>query len=174
MSAFEKVRMLPGAVDAAAVDEAILDLRAIGAGVHAQRAADRARNAAQEAEGRRRRPWRRRAPAFMSRAAAPASTFSPSMAISSNARPSRITTPGKPPSRTRRLEPAPTTQISCARRQPPQEIGEVGFVRRLEQDLRRAAGAKPCQRGERRVGGESVPRRSGISSRRAGVMSGKA
>ena len=36
--------------------------------------------------------------------------------------------------------------------EPLQEIGKIGFVRRLEQDLRRAAGAKPCQRGERRVG----------------------
>ena len=36
--------------------------------------------------------------------------------------------------------------------EPLQKIGEIGFVGRLEQDLRRAAGAKPCQRGERRVG----------------------
>ncbi len=74
------------------------------------------------------------------------------MAIFSNARPSRITTPAKPPSRTSRLEPAPSDENVVSGVEPLQEIGKVGFVGRLEQDLRRAAGAKPCQRGERRVG----------------------
>ena len=44
--------MLPCAVDAARLHQHVLGLAAIGAAVHAQRAADRARNAAQEREAR--------------------------------------------------------------------------------------------------------------------------
>ena len=50
MSPLLKTRTLPCAVDAARLDQRVLGLAAIGAAVHAQRAADRARNAAEEGE----------------------------------------------------------------------------------------------------------------------------
>ena len=50
MSAWLKTRTRPRAIDAARLDEHVRRLAAIGAGIHAQRAADRAGNAAEEGE----------------------------------------------------------------------------------------------------------------------------
>ena len=50
MSAFEKTRIVAGAIDAARFDQRVLRFAAMGAGVHAQGAADGAGNAAIEGE----------------------------------------------------------------------------------------------------------------------------
>ena len=84
--------------------------------------------------------------------AAPARMRVPSIAISLKPRPSRITTPGTPPSRTIRLEPSPMTVTAISAGRFDEEISEVGFVLRHEQQLRRPADAKPGQFGERLVG----------------------
>ena len=52
MSALRVGAEAPGAVDAARFDQNVLRLGAVSAAVHAQRAADRARNTAQEREPR--------------------------------------------------------------------------------------------------------------------------
>ena len=74
------------------------------------------------------------------------------MAMSPKPRPSRITTPGTPPSRTIRLEPRPMTVTGISAGRLAQKIGQIVFVLRHEQNLRRAADAEPGQLGERLVG----------------------
>ena len=152
MSALVKTctRALP--VDAARLDQRVLGLAAIGAAVHAQRAADRAGNAAEEGEPGDRRLLRGAA-TFTSGTAVPARMRLPSSTLTSlKPRPSRITTPGTPPSRTIRLEPSPMTVTGISAGRLAQEIGEVGLVLRHEQNLRRPADAEPGQLRERLVG----------------------
>ena len=57
-------------------------------------------------------------------------------------------------------------------RQMREEIGEIVFVRRREQHLRRTADAKPGQLASDWFA-SSRPRNSGIAALRSGVMSGK-
>ena len=75
-----------------------------------------------------------------------------------------MTTPGTPPSRTRRLEPRPIDEHRHARRQMLQEIGEVGLVGRREQQLGRPADAKPRDVGKAGAARSAV--RAGRASRR--------
>ena len=76
----------------------------------------------------------------------------PRPSTSPKPRPSRITTPGTPPSRTIRLEPSPITVTGISAGRSRQEIGEIGLVLGHEQHLRRPADAEPGQLGERLVG----------------------
>ena len=98
------------AADAGGLDQHILGLAAIGAGIHAQRAADGAGNAEEEFEPAdigRRRGLRH---ALVERGGAGADDIALGAGLAEAARAdSRITTPGMPPSRTIRLEPTPTT-----------------------------------------------------------------
>ena len=96
-----------------------------------------------------------------------------SIAISLKPRPSRITTPGTPPSRTIRLEPAPITVTGISGRQVAQEIGQIVLVLRHEEHLRRAADAEPGQFAERLVG-QQTPAQSGMRAFRSADDVGKA
>ncbi len=89
---------------------------------------------------------------FTSGTAVPARTRSPGSTLTSpKPRPSRITTPGTPPSRTIRLEPRPTTVTGMSAGRLREEIREVRLVLRHEQHLRRPADAEPGQRRQRLV-----------------------
>ena len=83
--------------------------RAIGAGIHAQRAADGAGNAEIEFEpgeiGRRRRLRH----ALVERGRTGGDDVAFALASPKPRGASRITTPGRPPSRTIKFEPTPTT-----------------------------------------------------------------
>ena len=137
----------------------ILDLAAIGAGVHAQPAADRAGDAGEEFEpgdpglGRGQRhievERRRRRPRSRSR----------SMARPANPRPRRIVTPGIPPSRTSRLEPPPITVTGSRGRQRREKGGEIVDIGGPEQHFRRAADAEPGLPPDRRVRGQPAAHR---------------
>ena len=106
--------------------------------------------------------------------AAPARTRMPSTAISLKPRPSRTTTPGTPPSRTIRLEPRPIDGHRDVGWQMGKQIGEIGFVLRHEQNLRRTADAKPGQLGKRLVGQQAGRAAAGIFERRRADDVGKA
>ena len=138
-------------VDAARLDQRVLGLAAIGAAVHAQRPADRAGNAAEEREPGDRRLLRGARDLHVGHRGAGADAVPASTFTSPKPRPSRITTPGTPPSRTIRLEPSPTTVTGISAGRCAEEIGEVGLVLRHEQNLRRPADAKPGQLRERLV-----------------------
>ena len=110
MSALRHDRDIPRAVDAARLDQHVLGLAPIGAAVHAQRAADRARNAAQEREARdagflrdAARPSRPAPPRRRARAARSRSRCRRSRGRAGSPR------PATPPSRTIRFEPRPIT-----------------------------------------------------------------
>ena len=109
MSALLKLRKLPRAVDAARLDQNILGLAAIGAAVHAQRAADGAGNAAEEREAGEAGLLRLARHHGVEHGAARGDAIASRSVTALKPRPSRITTPGTPPSRTIRLEPAPIT-----------------------------------------------------------------
>jgi hypothetical protein len=106
-----------GPVEPMRFDQRVLDLAAVGAGVHHQRPADRRRARRAGRRGRRRRPsprpWRRIDPARPPGAI----TRQPSMiSTAPNARPpSRMTTPATPPSRTMRFEPRPIVVTGVSR-----------------------------------------------------------
>ena len=109
MSALVERVLLAVAADAGRLDQDILGLAAIGAGIHAQRAADGAGNAEEEFQpadvGRRRRLRH----ALVERGGAGADDIALALVSPKPRGDSRITTPGMPPSRTIRLEPTPTT-----------------------------------------------------------------
>jgi len=110
----------------------------------------------------------------LSSAAVPALTTSPSRGSHPNARgDNRITTPGKPPSRTIKLEPTPTTIDRQLLRQVLQKVSKIVFIRWREQHLRRTADAKT--RSARRATGSPTAARAGpgIAALRSGVMSMK-
>ena len=97
------------AADAGGLDQHVLGLAAIGAGIHAQRAADGAGNAEEEFQAADIGRCRGLRHALVERGGAGADDVASAL-VSPNARgDSRITTPGMPPSRTIRLEPTPTT-----------------------------------------------------------------
>jgi len=163
--------MFSGAVDPPAGDEAILGLGPIGARVHAQRAADRARNAAQEGEAAdpALAAW---SATFISRALAPASTlivdgdfFKPLAEADRDA----CQKPAVAQQKMERHEARISSEASRCRR------NRQGRPRRPARrgPAPRTAGFEPCE-GASGTLAASVPRRSGISSRKAGRMSGKA
>ena len=135
MSAFVKTRTRAAAVDAARFDQHVLDLAAVGAGVHPQRAADRAGNAAQEGEAVDAGGRRRLGDEGVGRGGAGGdATIRQSTSIALKARPpSRTTTPATPPSRTIRFEPRPMTVTGIVARQAAEEAREVVLVGRREQ-----------------------------------------
>ena len=96
-------------VDRPRLDQRVLGLAAVGAAVHAQRAADRAGNAAKEGEPGDAGLLRRARDLDVRHRGAGADAVTPSTFDLVKPRPSRITTPGTPPSRTIRLEPSPMT-----------------------------------------------------------------
>ena len=132
-----------GAIDAARLDQRVLGLAAIGAAVHAQRAADRAGNAAQKRQPGDAGLLRRARHLHVRHRGAGARCACPPTVTSLKPRPSRTTTPGTPPSRTIRLEPRPITVTGMSRADARKKIREVRLVLRHEQHLRRPADAKP-------------------------------
>ena len=149
-----------GAIDAARLDQHVLGLAAIGAAVHAQRAADRAGNAAQEREpgeaGLLRRP---RDPDVRHRGAG-ADALALDLDVAETAA-ERMTTPGTPPSRTIRLEPSADDGHRNVGRQMRKEIREVVLVVRHEQHLRRPADAEPGELGASGWFGKQPPAQRG-------------
>ena len=142
--------LLPCAVDGRGFDENILDLAAIAAGVHLQRAADSAGHAAQEFQSGNARIRRRPRDAASSAAAPARKTRAIDLELPKAAG-RRTTTPWMPPSRTRRLEPTPmmvTAQIRRFRRQKSRQIVGIGGT---EKNFRRTAGAEPDEILQRRV-----------------------
>ncbi len=90
-----------------------------------------------------------------SSSAAPAMMrLSGSILISLKPRPSRITTPGTPPSRTMVLEPAPIVVTRNIGRQAAQKISQIVLVLGQKEDLRRSADPKPGELGQRLIGQE--------------------
>ena len=106
----------PCASSASASTQHVLELAAIGAGVHAQAAADRAGNAATGIRARRSRPRPAVSATLRSSAPAPAATV---VALGRRSRRSRgrsrTTTPATPPSRTSRFEATPITVTGTSR-----------------------------------------------------------
>ena len=144
--------MLALRVDAARLDQHVLGLAAIGAGVHAQRAADGAGNAAQECEpgdaGLLRRP--RDASVQHRRAGAmrmPSSTVDLAEAA---AEPDHDA--GHAAVAHDQVGAEPDDGHRNVGGQARQERGEIVLVRRQEQHLRRPADAEPGELGQRLVG----------------------
>ena len=75
----------------------------------------------------------------------------PIAAISAKPRPSRITTPGTPPSRTSRFEPTPMHGDRDIGGQAARKCGRSVAIGRTEHHLGRAADAEPGDAGERRI-----------------------
>ena len=95
-------------IDRARHDERVLGLASIGAAIHAQRAADAARNAAQERQPRNAGLLRRARDLNVGHRGAGTHGESLNRDLAETAAES-TTTPGTPPSRTMRLEPRPMT-----------------------------------------------------------------
>ena len=141
-------------IDGARADEAVLRLAAVRPCVHAQRTADRTRNAAIEckpADTRfRRRPRHldvghsRTGGELVAGLGLDLAEAAPE--TNDDARHAAIAY---------QQVRAETDDVDRdAVRQCPQEVGEIGFIGRREENLRRSADTKPCDVGERRVGGE--------------------
>ena len=138
MSARESVILLPfSSIQRSSLDENVLDLAAIAAGIHFQRAADGAGHAAQKFKpgdaGIGRRPRHRARPAPLRRRARACLSVS----ILPKADDSRTTTPGMPPSRTRRLEPTPITETRRSVRPRREECRQIFVVGGTKQDFGR-------------------------------------
>ena len=151
MSALVQTRTLPGAVDAARLDQRVLGLAAIGAAVHAQRAADRAGNAAQERKPGDAGLLRRARDLHVRHRGAGARCVCPlDLDVAEAA--------AEPDHHARHAAVAhdqvgaePDDGDRNVGRQDAEEIREVGLVLRHEQHLRRPADAKPGQRRQRLV-----------------------
>ena len=126
----------------------------MGAAIHAQRAADAARNAAIEGEAGDAGIGRGARDLHVGHGGAGAEPASlASILISPKPLPpSRITTPAMPPSRTSRLEPSPMMVTGMSDRRVRQEISEVGLVGRRIENLGRTADAEPGEIGKHGAG----------------------
>ena len=152
MSPLLKVAYVSLPVDAARLDKNVLGLAAIRAAIHAQRTADRSGNAAEKRQSGNSRPFCAARATITSSIAVPAVTRCSSIFTSLKPRPNLITTPGTPPSRTMRFEPAPMATIRNFRRQVAQEIRKVVFILRHEKGLRRTADPEPGEFSQRLIG----------------------
>ena len=115
-------------------------LAAEGAGVHRQRAAERAGNAGEEFRGAE-APLDALAREPRARHAGLARTRSSSIALERDRarRASTMTTPRMPPSRTSRLLPSPSQNSGTSVGQRAQEREQVGAIARAEEDVRGSA-----------------------------------
>ena len=154
--------LLAEAVDAPGDLQHVLGLRAVAAGVHGQRAADRARNAGVELQAGDAGLGRRAGDGGVERARRRRSPPRPRPAtwMPANARPaSRTTTPSTPPSRTMTLEPTPSTVSGTSSGRAAQELAEIVLVRRQEQHVRRPADPEPGEGRQRLVEQQLAARR---------------
>ena len=173
MSALLKLRILPCAVDAARLDQHVLGLAAIGAAVHAQRAADRAGNAAEERQARDAGLLRRARHHHVEHRGAGGDA----MAVFDL---DLVEAAAEPDHHARHAAVA-HDQVGAGAdhrdrnvgRQIAQEISQIVFVLRHEERLRRTADAEPGELAERLVGQQPPAqfRQARLSARR--TMSGK-
>ena len=157
MSAGSKIRTIAVAVDTACGEEDIFRLAAVGAGIHAQSAAERARNAAQEGQtidagiGRGARDLRVGHRGAGTDALA---RFDRDFAEASAAEPDDDA--GDAAVANDEIGAEPDDGDRNIAGEPREKIGEIGFVGRQEHDLRRTADAEPGERRQRLVRREAA------------------